>query len=435
MNILVACNEKYLELAKYMLFSLNDYNGYLNVYLIHENVSDKSILEFKFFFEEHKIGNLNVIKFDSSKIELPLKNDKITGHITKEAYFRLYAPFFLPEDMERILYLDCDIICTDDISEFYNIDFEGNVLVGCLNTDLANSEYIDRLDLSEEHVYVNSGVLLFNLKEYRKFASIEKLNKFISDNARILDFQDQDVVNKMFSGRILNGSIYYNFQIGMLLYTEGGKLVHYTGPVKPWYDEYSRPILAQPYYDVLYKLGEFDKLNGIMNKHINNFKSHSKLASIIIEGDIVDEVMIQNVLLQLETRVEFIINYNEIDISLIDKYKNLDSRIEFVKKSDMNEYYNKLTGFYYMYLNIEDFTYMNNNFIREITYFIDSEQLAIVFYKDFASNDDNKIVDYGKIITVTDAIKLMDENESNGYRSLYISDFKKNRSNKYGYWK
>ena len=94
MNILVACNEKYLNLARYMLFSLAAHNGKLNVYLIHENISDELLGQFIKFFENNDIGNLNVINFDSSQIVLPLKDDIITGHITKEAYFRLYAPFF-----------------------------------------------------------------------------------------------------------------------------------------------------------------------------------------------------------------------------------------------------------------------------------------------------------------------------------------------------
>ena len=60
MNILVACNEKYLNLARYMLFSLAAHNGKLNVYLIHENISDELLGQFRKFFEKVK----NVVKSD-----------------------------------------------------------------------------------------------------------------------------------------------------------------------------------------------------------------------------------------------------------------------------------------------------------------------------------------------------------------------------------
>ena len=51
MNILIACNEKYLDLSKYMLYSLSLYNDDLNIYLIHENLDDKMLDEFSFFVD------------------------------------------------------------------------------------------------------------------------------------------------------------------------------------------------------------------------------------------------------------------------------------------------------------------------------------------------------------------------------------------------
>lgn len=434
MNILVACNEKYIKLAKYMLFSVFKYNGKLRVYLIHENVSDVLLDELRSFFDVHGIGELNIIKFDSSKIELPLKDDKITGHITKEAYFRLYAPFYLPSTMDRILYLDCDIICRNNISDFYNTDFEEKIFVGCINSDLANNEYNSRLNLPEDHVYINSGVLLFNLKKYKEFVSVDLLNKFIADNADVLDFQDQDVVNKLFCGKILQSHVYNNFQVGMLLYTEGGNLVHYTGPVKPWFDEYSRPFLAKPYYDILEFLGEYELLEYKKKCHVSNFKMMRKLATIFVNGGVVTESQIINVINQLETRVEFVISYDTIDLSLVDKYTNLDCRVSFVPNDDLNDYYDKVSGIYFSYFNIDDFSYMDPNFIRELCYFIDNEFLSIVFFKDFQLHDGKKIVDFNSTLNSSEAIKLMEDNENNGYRSIYIFDFSLCDSNKYGYF-
>lgn len=434
MNILVACNEKYLRLAKYMLFSLHKHNGFLNVYLIHENVSNASLDDLSLFFKKHSIGELNIINFDSSTIVLPLKDDKITGHITKEAYFRLYAPFFLPDDMERILYLDCDIICTGDISEFYNIDFDENVLVGCKNTDLDNSLYIERLQLPSDFIYINSGVLLFNLEEYRKCTSIDSLNRFICENALILDFQDQDVINKMFCGKIKYGRVYYNFQIGMLLYTEGGILVHYTGPVKPWYDEFNRPILAQPYYDTLYELGELEELKRIKKIHYDNFKNGQKLISALITGDVVTDDLICDVISQLENRVEFIISYNSIEDGLIEKYKDIDCRLFFVKNDDLTDYYSNLLGMYYVYFKLEDFKDMDANFIRELGYFIDNSELCIVFYNTYSEEASNRIISVPEGIDEDMAISLMNENEANGYNCIHMNSFNRNLCNKYGYW-
>lgn len=434
MNILIACNEKYLHLSRYLLFSLHEYNGELNIYLIHENLSDNSIQDITDFIKEHNIGKLNIIKFDSSTIELPLREGHaITGHITKEAYFRLYAPFYLPEDMDRILYLDCDIICNGKIDEFYNQDFKDNILVACRNSDLDNSLYNERLNLPEDYTYVNSGVLLFNLKKYREYTSIDKLNKFIGENREILDFQDQDVVNKMFHEYILEGDIYYNFQIGMLLYTENGILVHYTGPIKPWSDEYSRPVLAEPYYNTLLKLNELDELERIKKCHRDSFKKAGKLTSAIMYGDIITEEQLEAVIKQTETNAEFIIVYNELDDILKDKYEQLDVRITFVDYDNENNALDNLTGGYAVFFNIEEFKKMDINFIREITYFVTINTLSLAFFSNYDLDSTRIIYDNEFNFTLENIHEFMDSKKENKYNNIYMVD-STYLNNKYGIW-
>lgn len=434
MNILIACNEKYLHLSRYLLFSLHEHNGELNIYLIHENLSDTSIEDITNFINKHNIGKLNIIKFDSSTIDLPLREGhNITGHITKEAYFRLYAPFYLPEDMERILYLDCDIICNDKIDAFYNQDFKDNIFVACRNTDLDNALYNERLNLPKEYTYVNSGVLLFNLKEYKKYTSIEKLNKFISENRDILDFQDQDVVNKMFHEHILEGEIFYNFQIGMLLYTENGILVHYTGPIKPWNDKYSRPVLAQPYYDTLLKLNELDELERIKKCHRQSFKEVNKLISVVMYGDNITEEQLSAVSKQTETNSEFVIVYNTIDNELKEKYEELDVRLLFVDYEHENEQLDKLTGGYAVFFNIEEFKKMDINFIREITYFVTINNLSIAFFSNYNLDSNRTIIDNEYQFTLKNIHEFMDIKKENKYNNIYMIDAN-SLNNKYGIW-
>ncbi len=434
MNILIACNEKYLHLSRYLLFSLHEHNGNLNIYLIHENLSDNSIEDITNFIKEHNIGNINIIKFDSSTIELPLREGHaITGHITKEAYFRLYAPFYLPDDLDRILYLDCDIICNGKIDEFYNQDFKDNILVACRNTDLDNALYNERLGLPEDYTYVNSGVLLFNLKKYKEYTSIDKLNKFIGENREILDFQDQDVVNKMFYQYILEGDIYYNFQIGMLLYTENGILIHYTGPIKPWSDKYSRPVLAKPYYDTLLKLNELDELKRIKECHRESYKQAGKLVSVILYGDKITEKDLKAVSNQTETNSEFIIVYNELNQELKSKYEEQDVRITFVTYEEEGEALDNLTGGYAVFFNIEEVSKMDINFIREITYFVTINNLSMAFFSNYDLSSTRTIYENEYNFNLENIHEFMDTKKENKYNNIYMIDSGL-LNNKYGIW-
>ena len=87
-----------------------------------------------------------------------------------------------------------------------------------------------------------------------------------------------------------------------------------------------------------------------------------------------------------------------------------------------------------MFLNIDDFENMDVNFIREICYFIDVEELAVVFYKDLEFFDNNKIVDCGKKITASDVVELIEKNSKLGYRYIYVSDYSETKTSRYGYW-
>ena len=57
---------------------------------------------------------------DVSKMsELPVRKG---DHISLATYYRLLLPMILPENIDRVLYLDCDMICVDDLSSFYETD-------------------------------------------------------------------------------------------------------------------------------------------------------------------------------------------------------------------------------------------------------------------------------------------------------------------------
>ena len=70
----------------------------------------------------------------------------------------------MPKEVEKILYLDADIIVNCDIKELYNIDFEENVIVAVENSDLDNWEYNENIGLNRDNIYINAGVLLIDVK-------------------------------------------------------------------------------------------------------------------------------------------------------------------------------------------------------------------------------------------------------------------------------
>ena len=111
-------------------------------------------------------------------------------HYTKAMYYRLLAFRFLPEDLDRILYLDPDILVINPLRELYETDLT-DYLYAAAYHDLISVKEINRIRLMpyEIEAYYNSGVLLMNLDLQRKSIEEKEIYDFVvktekTDNAR-----------------------------------------------------------------------------------------------------------------------------------------------------------------------------------------------------------------------------------------------------------
>ncbi|MFR7764335.1 MAG: glycosyltransferase family 8 protein, partial [Anaerococcus obesiensis] len=124
MNILVSCDENYINPLKTMLYSLfesNDTN--FEIYLIHKDIRDEKIKEIEKFVikASSKRAKLNPIK-----VKNLFSNAKTTFYYTEEMYYRLLAYKYLPENLDRILYLDPDVLVLNSCEKLYNMDLKDN---------------------------------------------------------------------------------------------------------------------------------------------------------------------------------------------------------------------------------------------------------------------------------------------------------------------
>lgn len=276
MNILISIDDNYVKYAINLFESIKKNNNeYLRVFLIHDNsLSNNSINELKGYFEEKDIGELNTIFFNGESIKLP----KYIDYISINTYYRLFAPYLLPEDVDRILYLDSDIICNGNIMDLYNEDFDNKLIIGCenmlpKNLQVWRNRNITRLELPPDYIYINAGTLLINVKEYRKSITKEEILDFIQNNHDKLRFQDQDVINKLFYDKIKIVDNKYNYQINTVEVNEINEdaiLVHYSEKLKPWNMDYDEPIKAMFYYRLIRDKGNIELLKELINKHYEN---------------------------------------------------------------------------------------------------------------------------------------------------------------------
>lgn len=163
------------------------------------------------------------------------------------------------------------MICSGDIKELYDIPFDGNSWVGCLDKGISKSD-LERLNLPLNYPYINAGMLLSNFKKLRKNYSEDDITDLIKKNINSLAYLDQDFINKFFAGDIKVIDSKYNTLIKSVKFKylkELPLILHYAGNVKPWHDDVSRfdKEFMEPYYEVLRLQGKTLELETLLNKH------------------------------------------------------------------------------------------------------------------------------------------------------------------------
>ena len=255
-NILCATDDNYVPYCGIMLTSLFENNKELNfcIYILVEQLSNKSKNEFATLAKEYS-QRIEIIIVDSEKLkDCPIRPG---DHVSIVTYYRLLAPVLLPSDIDKILYLDCDMIINSDITNLYNVDIDGYPIAMSLDEAFFEDEKYQRLDYDKKHQYRNAGVALFNIKYWRENNIVEKCFEYISNNSKKLIFHDQDTLNALLHHKIKSLPIKYNLQTGFLLTnyakyyknkmpeileaTKSSVIIHFTGESKPWFKDSRHP--------------------------------------------------------------------------------------------------------------------------------------------------------------------------------------------------
>lgn len=199
---------------------------------------------------------LNFIKIDLSTLPpLPLEGK---AHISVATYYRILLPFILPDDIDKVLYLDCDMLVLDDLLPLYNSDI--SKLNAAATIDMFNDDkrINERLMYAVDAGYFNAGMLLINLENWRRNKISEKAIDFIKNYPEKCEAHDQDALNHALNGSYLKVSARYNMQLDFFCdykylivnssyypdienSRKNPCIIHFTGPTKPWLKNCNHP--------------------------------------------------------------------------------------------------------------------------------------------------------------------------------------------------
>lgn len=200
-----------------------------NKYLLKNNYSANKNIEFSFI-------DIN----DRSLFDYKLKN-----HVSAAAYSKIYICDLL--NVDKVIYLDCDLVVNQDIRMLWNEFEEEIVLKAVWNPFYDYDNYY--IGIKNNQKTFNSGVMLLNLELMRKRNSTRKLKIFLDQYHDKTILHDQAAFNAVFKRDWKPLNLKWNYQVSLIqnhyknlsiskkeyidLYNNPS-IIHFSSNSKPW---------------------------------------------------------------------------------------------------------------------------------------------------------------------------------------------------------
>lgn len=226
-------------------------------------------------------GNIEFIKIKNSKLE----DCYVSGELSRASYFRLDIANILDENIEKIIYLDCDLLVYDDIEKMWQLDMDGKPVAATCDLGIMASARVRKqknkfIGLPFDAPYFNAGVLIMDLKKWRDGNYAEAIIALATQNK--YPNHDQDALNKFFMNNWQEIPLRWDvippvFNLFLKIVTKpdlrkkaieaklNPAIFHYAGGYKPWEyeihdgfnDKYYEYLKLTKYKDA--KMPQFDK--------------------------------------------------------------------------------------------------------------------------------------------------------------------------------
>lgn len=257
-NICMSFDDNYLMPALTALKSIMKHTkSYIKLYIL----CDKRLSKANRNIVKNNLSNnfdVHFVDVDPGILSyLPLNRE----YISINTYYRLLIHKLI--DVDKIIYLDSDLIVVDDIKKLWDIDVNGFCMAGVL--DEGGVMQSRRLNLGADSNYINAGIIVLNIKEIKKNYP-DPLKAYLETyyfNRKFIILQDQDILNIIFRDSILVLPLKWNvngriFEVNELDHKYNDKdirtalddlgIIHFTDRKKPWKFQATHPLKSMYWY-------------------------------------------------------------------------------------------------------------------------------------------------------------------------------------------
>jgi Lipopolysaccharide biosynthesis proteins, LPS:glycosyltransferases len=231
----------------------NNKNNDVHIFIMSKGITDEHKTSLTEFVSSYNQG-ISIIEIPDISELTGCKID--TGGWNDIVLSRLFLDKLLPQDIDKVLYLDGDTIVRQDLRYLYNMDIKHHVLAAAVEPVVPRRRK-KAIGLKGRDPYYNAGVLLINLKLWKDRDTGKRVMDFFAAHNYSLFANDQDAINGCLKDEIFpisftynfaNTNIFYPFSAIMRWLPEGNRIskehfkeivkdpaiVHYLGEERPW---------------------------------------------------------------------------------------------------------------------------------------------------------------------------------------------------------
>lgn len=266
--IVLLSSEYYVPYVGVLIQSLKEHaspvNGY-DIIILHKSINSELQKQLRRIIEGCK--NISIRFFNAEAVIDDSRFYVSSQHYAVEAYYRILAPWIL-KHYDKAIVMDSDLVLNHDVFDLYNQEINDKciaavrdiVYMGLLNGFQPGvlSYTKEKMKMKQPYDYVNTGVMLMNLKRIREKCSDIELVRFCQENH--FNIQEQDGLNAFFEGEIkfidlkwnyyvaVNSAIHYSvdwaprkekelyMSVNLYSVTNMPYIIHYASQPKPWND-------------------------------------------------------------------------------------------------------------------------------------------------------------------------------------------------------
>jgi len=250
-HIVVSLDDNYVIPLYVMLFSiLENTQAALDIFVIQQHLHPHSRSLLSSLFDQKKSATISFVAIPTDwEMKFPHNHFE---YISEATFYRLALADLLPAHIDRVLYLDCDLIIEEDISTLWKMDLSGKSigaiaeLFPALPMFPQKESLYQNLGLSDSHAYFNAGVLLFDLAKWRRHNWGQACLTFLLDFPEKVLFDDQDALNyvlkddwQVLPARWNVTNIWFRFESELKqqhIWQPAAEpaIIHFTTHSKPW---------------------------------------------------------------------------------------------------------------------------------------------------------------------------------------------------------